>query len=241
MVNGAEWLSGSSAAGYDSKRGARGDGDQLAEWMVNEQNDGGGDEGEQASNEVRGERARHAEDCLRDHCDCGELQSVSDTGAQFAGEERMALCESKHQESGGKGEGEPCRECSRHTRFEQADREAYLTAGRPGEGLAETYDFGEGGFVEPAEAQNELVTKIADVSDGTAEGDAAKAEEAEKDFDDGGVLSSPWHGRELQGVAAAGPTDAGVETDAVVVGLGISAMRMLLSRLRCLVTKALMT
>lgn len=45
--------------------------------MMNEEDDGGGDECRQASNEARSERARHTEDGLCDHCDGGELQSVS--------------------------------------------------------------------------------------------------------------------------------------------------------------------
>ena len=118
---------------------------------MDEQDDGRGDDCEQAADEVRSQRAHHAEDGLRDYSDGYELETVNDTGTQSAAEKRVALRESEHQEGGGQGEGEPRCECSRETCSKQTDGEADLTAGRAGERLAETYYLSEDNFVEPAE------------------------------------------------------------------------------------------
>ena len=86
-----------SATNYEAEESAHGDGGQLAEWAMNQEDDGSGYECDQAPDDIRGEGAHHPEDRLRDYRDGDKLKSVNDAGTQTAVEQWMALRESKHK------------------------------------------------------------------------------------------------------------------------------------------------
>jgi hypothetical protein len=58
-----------------------------------------------------------------------------------------------------------------------------LTAGRPGEELAERNEVREGGVIDPAAPYDDLLAKIADMSRGTTKGREPQLEEYPEYFE----------------------------------------------------------
>lgn len=67
----------------------------------------------------------------------------------------------QHEQCRRHGESAPRSKTARPSGTEQSESEAGLTAGWPGHGLSDGYDFGEGRFVTPLTALDELGVEVA--------------------------------------------------------------------------------
>ncbi len=166
----------------DTDEGTEDDGEDRAEGGRGEGGDQGGGEGEGEAAGVGGERALHGEDGLGDDGDGDQLQAVQD---RVESRREVGLGEGKGDEEDGGGEREagPGGEGSEPAGAEEAEGEGDLAAGGSGKGLGEGDDLGVGLGGAPAAAEDELGVEVAEMGDGTAEGEAAETQEGEEDLE----------------------------------------------------------
>ena len=98
---------------------------------------------------------------------CRALRAVSKEDEQYGGRKR---------------EGGPSRKAAEVAAPHQPDRKSDLAAGRTRQKLAQRDEIGEGGLVDPATPDHELLSEIADVGDRTAEAAYAELGESEQYF-----------------------------------------------------------
>jgi hypothetical protein len=80
-----------------------------------------------------------------------------------------AVAEQSHGDGGRQREADPRRHGSDIARAQEADGDADLARGRPGQELAEPDQIGEALVVEPAPPVHELLAEIAEMRDRPAE------------------------------------------------------------------------
>ena len=102
--------------------------------------------------------------------------------------------EGDEEDGGGEREAGPGGEGSEPAGAEEAEGEGDLAAGGAGERLGEGDDLGVGLGGAPAAAGDELGVEVAEVGDGTAEGEAAETQEGEEDLERGAGFGR-WCGR----------------------------------------------
>ena len=131
---------------------------------------------------VRCEGALHGKDSLRNNRHCRKLQTMNETGAKAAGEEPCSVGEREHQDRRRQSEAQPCRQTAGPAGAQNAEGETYLAARRPGKGLCQRDEFGEGVRTAPSAAFYKFLLEVAKVGDRSAEGHTAQTQENQEDF-----------------------------------------------------------
>ena len=125
--------------------------------------------------------ARHAPHRLGDHGDRRDLEAVQPGGVDRA---EVLDAERKQHQRDGRGQGEPGPGGERAGKpgAGQADADADLAARRTRQELAQRHEVGIGRLVEPAAALDELLPKVAEMRDRSAERGEPEPQEGDEDF-----------------------------------------------------------
>jgi hypothetical protein len=113
---------------------------------------------------------------------------VQPAAAARAAEGFDAVGEQHQRNRGRQGEADPCRERAEVAGARQADGNSNLAAGRPREELAKRNEIGVGLFPEPPASHDELVVKVAEMRDRTAETGEPEPKEDEQNLPNGTAL-----------------------------------------------------
>ena len=103
-----------------------------------------GGEREQAPSRIRGKRARHSDQGLRDDRHRRDLEAVDRRQRDRALQLSRDQGEAEHQQGGGQAEGGPGGRAAERAGAVQANAEADLAGGGAGQELAQTDKLGEG-------------------------------------------------------------------------------------------------
>ena len=140
------------------------------------QHNRGGGNRERRPLAVGRERADHSEHGLRHHRDRHDFQPVQPAAAECATERIDTVGEQHERQRRRQREAYPSDNRAEITGPHQADGDADLTAGRTGQKLAERHEIGIGFFIQPAPADDILITKVTEVSNRAAERSQTEAE-----------------------------------------------------------------
>ncbi len=90
--------------------------------------------------------------------------------------------EEKQEDSGRQGEGHPGRQRTERPCPQQPKGKTDLAGGRPRQELAERHEIGITRLIDPFAPHDQLIAKITEMGDGTAEGGDPELQERRKNF-----------------------------------------------------------
>ena len=147
------------AAEPQTRNATQGDCPDLSDRRRAEQNDHGYNDGDRCALAVRAERARHSPNGLRDDRHRDELEAMQQAGPDRSLQGVRAIGKEDEQYGGWKREGSPCSEAAEIAAPHQPNGKSDLAAGRTRQKLAQRDQIGEGGLVDPATPDHELLSK----------------------------------------------------------------------------------
>ena len=164
-------------------RGAVADGAELTRGGRHEQDERGRRNRKACADAAGSHAGRHAPYGLRHHRDRRDLKPVQPAGARKRAEPRYPEREQHHRDCRRHGEADPCGERACKARAHQPDADPDFAAGGARQELAERHEVEIGALVEPAPALNQILAKIAEMSDRAAERRETQPQECGKHFE----------------------------------------------------------
>ena len=166
----------------DACHAAEHDGADLAPNRRQRQRDDCRHDRERGAWTIRRERTGHAEHRLRDDRNRSDLEAMQPARACGVAERVDAVAEQDHGDRRRQRESYPGCQGAGVTRAQQPDGDADLARSRPRQELAKGDEIGVAAVVEPTPPDDELVAKIAEMRDRSAEGGQSQPKEYGKDF-----------------------------------------------------------
>jgi hypothetical protein len=165
---------GAAAKQRDACHAAEHDGADLAPNRRQRQCDDCRHDRERGAWTIRRERTGHAQHRLRDDRNRSDLEAMQPARACGVAERVDAVTEQDHGDRRWQREPYPGCQGAGVTRAQQPDGDADLARSRPRQELAKGDEIGVAAVVEPTPPDDELVAKIAEMRDRSAEGGEAE-------------------------------------------------------------------